>query len=79
MKEYYLFLDESKPNTNFRNFTLGGVAIEKDIYETRIRPETVKLKKECFENENVILHEIDIRKKQGEYKGITKEQQEMFF
>lgn len=25
MKEYYLFLDESKPNTNFRNFTLGGV------------------------------------------------------
>ena len=79
MKEYYLFLDESKPNTNFRNFTLGGVVIEKDIYETRIRPETVKLKKECFGNENIILHEIDIRKKQGQYKGITKEQQEMFF
>lgn len=79
MKEYYLFLDESKPNTNFRNFTLGGAVIEKDIYETRIRPETVKLKKECFGNENIILHEIDIRKKQGQYKGITKEQQEMFF
>lgn len=29
MKEYYLFLDESKSNSNFRNFTLGGVAIEK--------------------------------------------------
>ena len=30
MKEYFLFLDESKPNTNFKNFTLGGIAIEKD-------------------------------------------------
>lgn len=79
MKEYYLFLDESKPNTNFRNFTLGGVVVEKSIYENNVRPETVKLKKECFGDENIILHEIDIRKKQGEYKGITKEQQEIFF
>lgn len=79
MKEYYLFLDESKPNTNFRNFTLGGVVVEKSIYENNVRPETVKLKKECFGDENIILHEIDIRKKQGEYKGITKEQQEIIF
>lgn len=79
MKEYYLFLDESKPNTNFRNFTLGGVVVEKSIYEHNVRPETVKLKKECFGDENIILHEIDIRKKQGKYKGITKEQQEIFF
>lgn len=34
MKEYYLFLDESKPNTNFRNFTLGGVVIEKIYMRT---------------------------------------------
>ena len=33
MKEYFLFLDESKPNTNFQNFTLGGIAIEKETYE----------------------------------------------
>lgn len=79
MKEYYLFLDESKPNTNFRNFTLGGVVVEKSIYENNVRPETVKLKKECFGDENIILHEIDIRKKLGKYKGIAKEQQEIFF
>ena len=72
MKEYYLFLDESKPNTNFRNFTLGGVVVEKSIYENNVRPETVKLKKECFGDENIILHEIDIRKKLGKYKGIAK-------
>lgn len=79
MKEYYLFLDESKPNTNFRNFTLGGVVVEKSIYEQNVRPETVKLKKECFGDENIILHEIDIRQKKGKYKGITKEQQKIFF
>ena len=79
MKEYYLFLDESKPNTNFRNFTLGGVVIEKNVYENIIRLEVVKLKKECFGDENIILHEIDIRKKQGSYKAITKDNQEMFF
>ena len=79
MKEYYLFLDESKPNTNFRNFTLGGVVIEKSIYENNIRPEIVRIKKECFGNESVILHEIEIRNKRGSFKGITKEQQENFF
>lgn len=79
MKEYYLFLDESKPNTNFRNFTLGGVVIEKTVYENIIKTETVKIKKECFGNDEVILHEIDIRKKQGEYISVTKSQQENFF
>ena len=33
MKEYILFLDESSPNTAFRNFTLAGFAIEKTYYE----------------------------------------------
>ena len=79
MKEYYLFLDESKPNTNFRNFTLGGVVIEKNVYENIIKPETLKIKRECFGNDDVILHEIDIRKKQGEYISVTKQQQEKFF
>lgn len=79
MKEYFLFLDESKPNTNFQNFTLGGIAIEKSIYETRLKPLINVLKKECFDNEQVILHEIDIRKKLGDFSGITKEQQKKFF
>ena len=43
MKEYYLFLDESKPNTNFQNFTLGGIAIEKDLYEKKFKPFVIAL------------------------------------
>ena len=55
MKEYYLFLDESKPNTNFQNFTLGGIAIEKEVYENQLKPLVNALKKECFGDDQVIL------------------------
>lgn len=79
MKEFLLFLDESKPNTNFQNFTLGGIAVEKEVYETQLKPLVNKLKIECFGNDEVILHEIDIRKKNGHFSGITKIQMETFF
>lgn len=79
MNQYLLFLDESKPNTNFRNFTLGGIVIEKNAYEMQLKKLVNELKIECFDSEKVILHEIDIRKKEGDFKGITKEQQEKFF
>lgn len=79
MKEYYLFLDESKPNSNFENFTLGGVAIEKSEYEESLKPAINIIKKECFGDEQVILHEIEIRRKTGVFKGITKKQQRTFF
>lgn len=79
MKEYYLFLDESKPNSNFKNFTLGGIAIEKDVYENQLKPMVNNLKRECFGTEQVILHEIDIRRKTGDFEGVTKEQQKKCF
>lgn len=79
MNEYYLFLDESKPNTNFKNFTLAGYAISKGEYENKLKPELLSIKKECFGKENIILHEIDIRKGKGEFEGRTKEQYKLFF
>ena len=79
MKEYFLFLDESKPNTNFQNFTLGGIAIEKETYELKLKPLVNGLKEQCFGNTQVILHEIEIRKKEGDFNGISKEQQKDFF
>jgi len=79
VREYYLFLDESKPNSNFENFTLGGIILEKDIYEKEIIPKVNNIKKSCFGKDTIILHEIDIRRKDGEYKGISKQQQIDFF
>lgn len=79
MKEYLLFLDESKPNTNFQNFTLGGIIVEREIYETLVKPKIIALKQECFYTSNVILHEIDIRKKEGSFKNIDRNTQIHFF
>ena len=79
MTEYMLFLDESKPNTNFCNFTLGGIIVEKTVYETRLKPLVESLKTECFGCTSVILHEIDIRRKEGEFVNLTREKQELFF
>ncbi len=39
MKEFYLCLDEAKPNSNFQNCTLGGIAIEKSAYENIVKPQ----------------------------------------
>lgn len=79
MKEYILFLDESKPNTNFQNFTLGGIVVERCKYEEYLKPAINELKKECFGNEKIILHESEIRSKAGEFSSITREQQTVFF
>lgn len=78
MEEYYLFLDESKPNSNFENFTLGGVAVNKKQYDDLVKSIN-KLKTDIFLNDAVILHEFDIRGKKGEFIGITQTQQENFF
>lgn len=79
MKEYYLFLDESKPNSNFNNFTLGGVVIEKSMYESTVKPRINTIKKSCFGRDNLILHEIDIRSKRGEFSSLSKDNQIKFF
>jgi len=79
MEEFYLFLDESKPNSNFNNFTLGGVAIEKSIYESVIKPEINKIKNAYFGSDDVILHEIDIRNKKGDFSNLTHDVEIQFF
>lgn len=79
MNDYYLFLDESKPNSNFNNFTLAGVVIEKNTYETIVKPRINEIKNNCFGREDLILHEIDIRSKKGEFMGLSKYDQQKFF
>ena len=79
MNEYILFLDESKPNTNFQNFTLGGIVIEKKAYERKLKPAINDLKNKCFGSEKIILHESELRCKNGEFTGVTREQQKNFF
>jgi Protein of unknown function (DUF3800) len=67
-KDYYLFLDESKPNGNTINhLCLAGVIIEKETYQKEIVPEVNKLKNQVFGTSEIVLHESEIRKAQGQY------------
>ena len=61
MKEYYLFLDESKNTPPSVLFSLGGCAIERQLYENKICPFIKKMKEEIFDDEDIILHETEIR------------------
>ena len=68
MKEYILFLDESKATPPSAYFCLGGCAIEKEYYIDKIIPFVATMKKEIFGDENVILHETELRNvKKQEY------------
>lgn len=60
MKNYYLFLDESKPNDIYNHFCLGGCVLSEENYRN-IVPQVNKLKQEIFGDINVILHEAEIR------------------
>ena len=81
MKEYYLFLDESKNTPPSVYFALGGCAIEKSVYEEKICPGIRKIKKDIFADENIILHETELRiAKKDIYKVMRqKDKRELFW
>lgn len=60
--EYYLFLDETKPNAHGRYFALGGYAISKEDYENILIPKLTKIKEDNMPNSNLPLHLYDMRK-----------------
>lgn len=60
--EYYLFLDETKPNAHRKYFALGGYAISKEDYENILIPKLSKLKYDTMLNGNLPLHLYDMRK-----------------
>lgn len=81
MNEYILFLDESKNTPPSVHICLGGCAIEKEYYEKTIKPFMSAMKKEVFDDENIILHETELRAvKKTEYAVLrNKEKRELFW
>lgn len=61
-KEYYLFLDETKPNAHGNYFALGGYAIQKEDYENILKPNLEKIKMDLMPNPDLPLHLYDMRK-----------------
>lgn len=73
--EYYLFLDESKPNgSNIHHLCLAGLVIKKEVYETEVIPAVRTLKNQVFENSEVILHESELRAAKDQYSAMRKKE-----
>lgn len=72
-KNYTLFLDETKANDNFPAFTLSGVIIN-DLLNDIITENVEALKEKHFTDRNIILHEMDMRKRDKEFHQYTKKQ-----
>lgn len=75
--DYIVYVDESgdanldKINENFPVFVLTFMIVKKSIYAEKIMPSIAKLKFETFGHDMVILHERDIRKQLGQFKGLN--------
>ena len=68
LAHYYLFLDECTPTAQMHYFVLGGCIIDHDNYQNVVIPHINALKNEIWGNENIILHEYEIRQAVDQYK-----------
>ncbi len=82
--DHIVFVDESGDhslesiNTDYPVFVLSFCIINKTIYAESLAPAVKKLKFEFFGHDAVILHERDIRKKDGAFAKFGKEARESF-
>ncbi|MCA0384802.1 MAG: DUF3800 domain-containing protein [Firmicutes bacterium] len=81
MTDYYLFLDETIPNSSFPYFSLAGFFISKVDYETKLIPKMNEIKDKIFGSREIILHEVELRNAQdGLYKKMRqRETRESFW
>lgn len=71
MTEYYLFLDEVKPNAFGTYFALGGYAISKNDYENILAPNLQNIKEKNMPDPSLPLHLYDMRKNQKGFEFLT--------
>jgi len=71
MEEYFLFLDEVKPNAFGDYFALGGYAISKTDYENILLPKLTTIKKNLMPDPNLPLHMYDMRKNRNGFEFLA--------
>ena len=80
--KFIVYVDESgdpnlnKINSGYPYFVLTFCIFEKEIYAEQVIPKMSKLKFRHFGHDMIILHERDIRKQTGDFKGLL--HQDMF-
>ena len=70
-KNYQLYLDEILPNGPLEYFCLAGIAIEDTEYVNSLVPDIKRIKNEYFGNENIVLHDFDMKAKVSGFRRLN--------
>lgn len=73
MANYFLFLDELKPNNIYKHFCLGGIFAEEVYYRKDICTYMKNFKYNIFRTHNVVLHESDLKSYKGKFSLLKEE------
>ena len=79
MANYYLFLDELKPNSLYKHFCIGGIFVEEEYYRKEICNYVKNLKFSIFQTHNIILHESELKSNKGKFKVLKDKNLEQKF
>lgn len=67
MANYFLFLDELKPNNIYKHFCLGGIFVEDTYYREEICNYVKNFKYNIFHTHNIVLHESELKSYKGKF------------
>ena len=73
MANYFLFLDELKPNNNYKHFCLGGIFVEEEYYRKKICEYVKNFKYTIFKTHNIVLHESELKSNKGKFRLLKDE------
>ena len=68
MANYFLFLDELKPNNIYKHFCLGGIFVEEDHYRKDICRYVKDFKFSIFNTHNIVLHESELKSNKSKFR-----------
>lgn len=75
MANYFLFLDELKPNNIYKHFCLGGIFVEDTYYREEICNYVKNFKYNIFHTHNIVLHESELKSYKGKF-SVLKDKKE---
>lgn len=74
MKDYLLFVDETKPDKFHPHFCFAGIIVEREYYEKCLVKDVCNLKIKHFQNSDVIFHFSDMKKNRNDFSILLNEE-----
>lgn len=74
MKDYLLFVDETKPDNYHPNFCFAGIVVEREYYEKTLIKDVNTLKIKHFGRSDIVFHFSDMKKNRNEFSVFINEE-----